>query len=209
MGAVFYQTDFINPDVFAAKVAKQFLFGAMLGWFSLGGRDNAKPPVALFDLLMSPAHDSEVLYVKLLSDARQFLVPFIMLGRASRDLPVVINGSTRSDGAALTSITSSAKSASASGQLVGALLHQSWVSRDGRLLIALTNSLRAGDTHVAFDIPLAHYGVVSPACVLEMSAQDGSRHVLQSSVTQLSYAKLLPGRSLTLLLVCPGVCGCA
>jgi len=100
MGAVFYQTDFVNPDVFAAKIAKQFMcapsfvprccsvpicafphccfasnnlrfpplrfcnnllwFGAMLGWFSLGGRDNAKPPVALFDLLMSPQHDSEV-----------------------------------------------------------------------------------------------------------------------------------------------------
>ena len=209
MGAVFYQTDFINPDVFAAKVAKQFLFGAMLGWFSLGGRDNAKPPVALFDLLMSPAHDSEVFYVKLLSDARQFLGPFIILGRASRDLPVVINGSTRSDGAALTSISFKAKSASAYGQLVGTLLHQSWMSRGGRLLIALTNSLRVGDTHVAFDIPLARYGVVGPACVLEMSPLDGSRRVVQSSVTQLSYAKLLPGRSLTLLLVCPGDCGCA
>lgn len=215
MGAVFYQTDFINPDVFAAKVAKQFLFGAMLGWFSLGGRDNAKPPVALFDILMSPVHDSEVLYVKLLSDARAFLTPHLMLGRATRDLPVAVNGSRLDTGSVLSAAStnrrsSSSKSGSASDsrQLVGMLLHQSWLSRDGNLLIAVTNAQRLGDTHVAIDITLSRYGILEPASVCDVSPLDGSRHVVARGVTQLVYAKVLAGRSLTLLLVCPGYCQC-
>jgi hypothetical protein len=41
MGSIFYQEDLTrNPDSFSAKIAQQFSFGAQLGWFSLGGRDN-------------------------------------------------------------------------------------------------------------------------------------------------------------------------
>jgi hypothetical protein len=206
MGSVFYQTDFTNPDVFAAKVAKQFMFGAMLGWFSLAGRDNAKPPVALYDILMSPAHDSEVLYVKLLSDARAHLAPYIMLGRAARDLPVVVNGSVVHPAAVLTASSSNGKSASSDGQLVDTLLHQAWMSRDGRLLIAITNVQRHGSTSIALRIPLARYGVFAPACVSEVSPLDGSQRVVQQDVTQLVYAAVLAGRSLLLLLVSPGAC---
>jgi hypothetical protein len=209
MGAVFYQTDFINPDVFAAKVAKQFLFGAMLGWFSLSGRDNAHPPVALYDILMSPAHDSEVLYVKLLSDARAYLLPYLMLGRATRDLPVLVNSSAIRTDSILANASSDLRFASENGQLVGMLLHQSWLSRDGKLLIAVTNAQRLGDTHVAIDIPLSRYGVLEPACVCEVSPLDGSRRTLSCGVTQLVYANFLAGRSLMLLLVCPGERNCA
>ena len=208
MGAVFYQTDFSNPDVFAAKVAKQFMFGAMLGWFSLGGRDNAKPPVALYDILMSPAYNSEVLYVKMLSDARAFLVPHLMLGRTMRDLPVFVNGSLH-NGALLSSSSSFPKIGSENGQLVSTLLHQAWLSRDGRLLIAMTNSQRTVETHITLDISLSNYGIPGVACVFEMSPIDGSRRVVQRSISTLAYSKVLPGRSLVLLLVCPGDCDCA
>lgn len=207
MGAVFYQTDFINPDVFAAKVAKQFLFGAMLGWFSLGGRDNAKPPVALYDILMSPDYSSEVLYVKLLSDARAFLVPYLMLGRTMRDLPVVVNGSLYAD-SRLKAEASSPIFGSDNGQIVGELLHQAWLSRDGHLLIAMTNAQRSGDTHVALDVSLSSYGITGSACVSEMSPVDGSRRIVQHSIQQLVYSKVLSGRSLTLLLICSGDCSC-
>ena len=40
----------------AARLAQQLLFGAQLGWMSLGGRsDNQSPPMGLFDLLMDEA----------------------------------------------------------------------------------------------------------------------------------------------------------
>ncbi len=208
MGAVFYQNDFANPDVFAAKVAKQFMFGAMLGWFSLGGRNNTKFPVALFDILMSPAYISEVLYVKLLSDARAFLVPHLMLGRAMRDLPVVVNGSIHNAGAIVNAASSFPKFGSEDGQLVGTLLHQAWLSRDGRLLIAMTNAQRHGSTHVALDISLLRYGVPGYACVFEVSPFDGSRRIVQRSIAQLVYEQVLAARSLTLLLICPGDCNC-
>jgi hypothetical protein len=46
MGAEFFQQDLVpNPDVFSAKIAHMFLFGAQMGWFSLGGRDNQNPPM--------------------------------------------------------------------------------------------------------------------------------------------------------------------
>jgi hypothetical protein len=204
MGSIFYQTDFKDPDVFAAKVGKQFMFGAMLGWFSLGGRDNAKPPVALYDLLMSQSFNSEVLYIKLLSDARAFLVPYIMLGRALRDLPIVVNGSLHDSGAVF--IAPSTKAGHESTQIISVLLHQAWLSRDGQLLIAITNAQRYGDTHVYLDIPISHYGVPGISCVFELSPVDGSQRRVQQSITQLVYSKVVPGRSLTLLLIVPGDC---
>jgi hypothetical protein len=207
MGAVFYQNDFVNPDVFAAKIAKQFMFGAMLGWFSLGGRNNTKFPVALFDILMSPDYSSEVLYLKLLSDARTFLVPHLMLGRTTRDLPVVVNGSGNI-GNLLTSASFLPNVGSKSSQLVGTLLHQAWLSRDGRLLIAMTNAQRAGSTHVSLNILLSSYGIQGSACVFEMSPFDGSRHIVQRGIQTLVYSNVLSARSLLLLLVCPGDCGC-
>ncbi len=208
MGSVFYQNDFVNPDVFASKVAKQFMFGAMLGWFSLGGRHNTKFPVALFDILMSPAYSSEVLYVKLLSDARAFLVPHLMLGRTMRDLPVIVNGSIHNTGAIVNAASSFPKFGSECGQLVGTLLHQAWLSRDGHLLIAMTNAQRHGKTHVALDIPLLRYGISGYACVFEVSPLDGSRRIVQRSITQLVYTQVLASRSLTLLLICSGDCDC-
>ena len=211
MGAVFYQTDFINPDVFAAKIAKQFMYGAMLGWFSLGGRDNAKPPVALYDLLMSPSHDSEVMYLKLLSDARAFLVPHLMLGRVMRDLPVVVNGSAYSAAAAAAAATvaSSAPGKYISGpqQVVTTVLHQAWLSQQGHLLIAITNAARY-DTRVTLDIPLSQYGVSGSACLLDMSPVDGGRRIRERSIQQLVFDYVLMGRELVLLLVCPGDCSC-
>ena len=40
-GSIFGVADLSpNPDVFAARLAAQFVYGAQLGWFSLGGIDH-------------------------------------------------------------------------------------------------------------------------------------------------------------------------
>jgi hypothetical protein len=93
MGAEFFRNDFDDPDVFAAKIAKQFTFGqyfrdifsqfissrakrthclcvdagAQMGWFSLGGRDNQNPQMGIFDLLMSDQYTQEIIYLQSLA----------------------------------------------------------------------------------------------------------------------------------------------
>jgi len=94
MGAEFYQTDFENPDVFAAKTAAQFVFGSMLGWYSLGGRENANPKMGIYDLLMSPKYDDEIFYLKRLALARRAASHFMVYGRSGRDIELVVNGTT-------------------------------------------------------------------------------------------------------------------
>lgn len=36
-GSIFNTDDFVNPDVLAARLAANFVYGVQLGWFSLGG----------------------------------------------------------------------------------------------------------------------------------------------------------------------------
>ena len=97
MGAEFFTTDLDDDgDVFAARLAQQLLFGAQLGWMSLGGRsDNQSPPMGLFDLLMDEAHDEEVAFLARLSSARDILSEFFLHGRPSRDLALNISRTRR------------------------------------------------------------------------------------------------------------------
>ena len=92
MGAEFYRTDFDYPDVFAAKLAAQFVFGSILGWFSLGGRTDVSGSMRLYELLMSPTYDDEVFYLKRLALARQAAREFMIYGRAGRDIELIVNG---------------------------------------------------------------------------------------------------------------------
>jgi hypothetical protein len=92
VGAMFYRADFLpDPDTFAAKVANQFMFGAQLGWFSLGGRSN-HPQNHVFDLLMDPAYDAEILYLQRLSSAKAVAADYFNHGSALRNLDLTING---------------------------------------------------------------------------------------------------------------------
>ena len=92
VGAMFFRADFLpDPDTFAAKVANQFMFGAQLGWFSLGGRSNS-PQTHLFDLLMDPKYDAEILYLKRLSSAKAIASDYFNHGFALRNLDLIING---------------------------------------------------------------------------------------------------------------------
>ena len=59
VGAEFFQADFLpDPNVFAAKIAAQYVFGAQLGWFSLGGRDNQHPAMGIHELVQAMDRNS-------------------------------------------------------------------------------------------------------------------------------------------------------
>ena len=93
MGAKFYQNDLTpNPNVFAAKIANQFLFGAQMGWFSLGGRSNQNPPMGLFELLMDVSYDKEIKYLRELSTAKRTASDWLVHGRAMRNIKFSVNG---------------------------------------------------------------------------------------------------------------------
>ena len=95
VGSEFFQQDLVpDPDVFASKLATQFGFGAQMGWFSLGGRDNQQPPMGLFELLMSPAFDAEIDYLRTLSRGKQLAADWFNFGRAMRPLPVLVNATS-------------------------------------------------------------------------------------------------------------------
>jgi hypothetical protein len=101
MGAEFFRQDFSpNPDVFAAKVAVQYVFGAQLGWFSLGGRDNQSPAMGVMEELMDPAYDSEVAYIKALSDHKTCAADWFNHGRAMRPLAMSVNGTAAGEDSA-------------------------------------------------------------------------------------------------------------
>ena len=97
-------------DVWCAKLARQLLTGAQLGWASLGGRDNQDPPMGLYELLMNNHYtynssgssapggksigrggtsgelDEAVVFWRDLATARAALGGTFWDGRASRDL---------------------------------------------------------------------------------------------------------------------------
>ena len=92
MGAEFFKEDLTNnPDVFSAKIAEQFGFGAQLGWFSLGGRNNQNPYMGLYETLLDDEYNSEIDYLMLLMDGKRKLGGWLQDGRAMRDIDVVTN----------------------------------------------------------------------------------------------------------------------
>ena len=96
MGQEFFQKDFYpNPDVFSSKIAKQFTYGNLMGWFSLGGRDNQNPAMGVYDQLMDPQYDPEVTYLRTLSDAMRKANYFFIQGRSGRELSVVTSAPIR------------------------------------------------------------------------------------------------------------------
>jgi hypothetical protein len=83
-GAEFYQSDLINPKVFASKLAYQYVYGAQMGWFALGnGSDN----MGLFDLLMEGRFEEEVNFLKTLSSHKYMNRKWMHFGRRINDLP--------------------------------------------------------------------------------------------------------------------------
>ena len=55
---------------------------------SLGGRDNQDPYMGLYEVLMLPAHDAEIAFLRACSNARAALASYLVDGRPTRDLAV-------------------------------------------------------------------------------------------------------------------------
>ena len=176
MGMVYYVTDFApNPNVFSGKVAKQFLFGGQLGWFSLVGRDNQHPQVGLLAPMMEPQHDPEIAYLRTLSDGRLLAIDYMWDGRTSRDLDVVTNATSShsvgsagfldKDGATvLFLVTNTERAASYSYTLTAEADLFVWPSKEGYVLKdfrtgAVVQTVAAGGS-VVFSGTLAPHELV-------------------------------------------------
>eukprot|EP00750_Incisomonas_marina_P005018 INCI13567.1.p1 GENE.INCI13567.1~~INCI13567.1.p1 ORF type:complete len:906 (-),score=144.86 INCI13567.1:122-2659(-) len=186
VGAEFFQEDFVNPDVFAAKIANQYVFGAQMGWFSLGGTQYP-PPMGIFDHLMDSQYDCEVEYLSKLSAAKQTGADFFNFGRAMRPVDVAVNGTTSASAcsqsgetyrrtavistslAPVTRLGSTFEYEAASPEAVpsynlstvlfGAVMSSAWLDADGKaLLVTVTTVPRDTPAHIQVVLDMTQYG---------------------------------------------------
>jgi len=164
VGAEFFQEDLVpDPDVFAAKIAVQYIFGAQLGWFSLGGRDNQVPPMGIYDLLMSPSVDTEIAYLRTLSRAKQLAADWFNFGRAMRPVPLSVNQTGSISRRPLH--PRSSRDLEHVGVAFGAVMSSTWLAADSQsLLVTITTVKRATPASVHASIDVREYGfpTVSP-----------------------------------------------
>eukprot|EP00943_MAST-04B_sp_MAST-4B-sp1_P009907 g9907.t1 len=164
VGAMFYREDFLpNPDVFAAKIANQFMFGAQLGWFSLGGRSN-HPQNHIFDLLMDTKYDAEILYLQRLSSAKTVAADYFNHGSALRNLDLKIN--SINDQVKVTSLPKhprghgSHKGSNNVGIIFPAVMSSAWRSMDGSsILVTITTVTRNISAEIDILLDLGMYGI--------------------------------------------------
>lgn len=145
VGAEYFQNDFLpNPDVFAAKVANNYCFGAQMGWFSLGGRSNQNPAMGIVDELMDPKYDSEIFYLQALSKAKQTAKDWFNHGRAMRSLDLMLNGT---------------RQALREEDSFGAVMSSAWLSADSAsLLVTVTTVKRYTPAVVSTTLDLTKFG---------------------------------------------------
>ena len=175
MGAEYFQNDFSpNPNVFAAKIANQLLFGAQIGWFSLGGRDNIiEPKSGLYDLLMDPQFDEEIDYLRLLSSVKQKCNKWLTHGRAMRGLKLMVNGTAtnvkrtvvpkhpRQHKRTMADDDDVSTTFHSVGLVYDAVMSASWMSADGSsLLILITVVDRYTPATVQSTLDVSKYGFV-------------------------------------------------
>jgi hypothetical protein len=100
-GAMYSHNDFVDSDVFAARLAGSFCLGCQLGWFALGGTtkgqcddgvsNNTDPcgDMGVYEKLVSEDHTAEVRFLnELLGWRREPAVrAHLQLGRLARPLP--------------------------------------------------------------------------------------------------------------------------
>ena len=87
-GSVYTTNDLaLNPDVFASRLATSFVYGAQMGWFSLGGVDHGPNldtkcgPMHTLDAFLSPDRDAEVAFLRALAAARSTVQRYLVHGR--------------------------------------------------------------------------------------------------------------------------------
>eukprot|EP01061_Rhynchopus_euleeides_P041274 TRINITY_DN7162_c0_g1_i2.p1 TRINITY_DN7162_c0_g1~~TRINITY_DN7162_c0_g1_i2.p1 ORF type:complete len:906 (+),score=269.64 TRINITY_DN7162_c0_g1_i2:50-2719(+) len=175
MGAEFYTTDFVpNPDVFSSKIAKQLLYGGLMGWFSLGGRNNQNPPMGIYDQLMDSQYDPEVSYLQKLTEARLKVSDFFVNGRTGRDL-VLNTGAPMKRHPAHPRGSTPKHEVGAGQPLLGVsyreVMSSTFLSADSKqLLCVITNIARNSNHTYSFTVDPSHYQLygVSYAPVYEL-----------------------------------------
>ena len=87
-GSIYTHNDLaLNPDVFASRLATSFVYGAQMGWFSLGGVDHGPDmdhkcgPMHTLDSFLSPERDPEVAFLRRLASARASVQRYFVHGR--------------------------------------------------------------------------------------------------------------------------------
>ena len=195
-GAIFHTTDLRpDPDVFAAKVALQFTFGAQIGWFSLGGRDNERPPMGLYDALMAPQHDPEVQYLRDLCAARARARDWLVFGRVLRDLPLRVNDTALDPAAWPPSRPVPALSAA-------------YLAEDGGSVLVIVTSVRAGvGVAVSFALDMRRYGYPEAAPSAEYDVHelrpDGTRSLVGAFVGTVHRDEAMGPRAVVLWQIVP------
>ena len=143
-GALFGKPDFKDPNVFAAKLANNFMFGAQMGWFSMLGQNNTNqttgeyhPERGIYEELMDTKHDPEIHYLRKLSSAKKVVNEYFLHGRVTRQLPLQSHLPPQS----VQSIA--------------------WLSRDSNsMLVPITTVNRDGEYQIDMTLDLAKYGLL-------------------------------------------------
>jgi hypothetical protein len=210
-GAIYAGADFApDPNVLAARLATQFVYGSQLGWFSLGGvthgerLDHHCGPMGTATLWADPAHAAELAYLRSLIRARAQLARYLTHGRLVR--PVAISPRIASF------VSPPSDTPPSNPGPFPALSHAVWRT-DGTgaaapasvavLLVASTHT----DVPVNFNLTLTDYfGSPAPKSVtLDALADDGSRTrigTFSGGVVPVT-GRLVHGRSVQVLEVTP------
>ena len=216
VGAMFYRDDFLpDPDTFAAKIANQFLFGAQLGWFSLGGRSN-HPQNHIFDLLMSAEYDAEILYLQRLSSAKSVAADYFNHGSALRNLELQINGTT--DQFAVKTLPNhprghgSVEGESGLGLVFPSVMSSAWRSGHAdSVLVSITTVMRDVPAEIDVLLDLKKYGIYPDTLknhcqvtwVPAYSGQGGKRVLGIYPISQVKIHLSLTPREVVLLILQP------
>lgn len=87
-GSIYTHNDLaLNPDVYASRLATSFVFGAQMGWFSLGGVDHGPDldtrcgPMHTLDAFLQQKHTPEVDFLRLLAESRGVMQRYFVHGR--------------------------------------------------------------------------------------------------------------------------------
>eukprot|EP00937_MAST-01D_sp_MAST-1D-sp2_P001008 g1008.t1 len=94
-GAVYTHNDLaLDPNVFASRLATSFVYGAQMGWFSLGGvfsgpdLDTTCGPMHTLEQFLSPERDAEVAFLRTLAAARGAMQRYFVHGRLAAPVRV-------------------------------------------------------------------------------------------------------------------------
>lgn len=209
MGAEFFQQDFDDPNVFSAKIAQQLMFGAQLGWFSLGGRNNQNPPMGIIDQLLDPAHDPEIAYLKTLAAVRLQAADFVVHGRAMRDLPLKVNGTSMTARHHPSVVRQSRDPAAPVGLSYNPVACSTWLSADiSTLGILISPVERNATVHVSFEISMLDFGFADAAStaqfdVIEIAPNKKQTVLGTYAVGSVAYNATLTGHQVVYLVVHP------